>query len=412
MTDLTGSETPTRAGRPMLGVAPPEFGSGDAAARADHVAAETLIRSTVQVLANGAAVKDVDSIIQRNLGNVTLADIRAGRLGSNVLGDIINSVEQAKGNAPFNWSAATPQQIDAYLAHNGMTLGARAALAAGNRANRSPDDGPASNSSAYAQGLPVNSAFLKSVGLSDGTGSALAAMGFKTPEQIRQIVGDAHKLGLAPEKAAIDLAELRKAEGSKTNAHVGELKRWGKTDRDLVAEQKEIDKITDPAVRARRQKEHDQKKKANDDHNHEYEEKKVGPNGKKAFKKLRDQIHQNNAALMHKADVDKPGPGVVGESHKRRVADIRKLGGERAVEDEHKKTVASLQPKAKDVIAAEADELAALASPLEAPASKPPAEQPKKPHVAEAKKPTSDPKRPKVPEQRQAANTKAQHPAV
>jgi hypothetical protein len=39
-----------------------------------------------------------------------------------VLGDIINTVEQAKGSAPFNWSAATPQQISAYLSSKGITL--------------------------------------------------------------------------------------------------------------------------------------------------------------------------------------------------------------------------------------------------------------------------------------------------
>jgi hypothetical protein len=93
---------------------------GDALAQADRVAAETLIRTTVTALANGAAVKDLDGLVQRNAGYVSHADIRAGRLGSNVLGDILGTVEQAKGTAPFNWNAATPQQISAYLASKGL----------------------------------------------------------------------------------------------------------------------------------------------------------------------------------------------------------------------------------------------------------------------------------------------------
>jgi hypothetical protein len=95
---------------------------GDATTQADRITAETLIRSTVQVLASGSAIRDLDGLVQRNVGNVSHADIRAGRLGSNVLGDIISTVEQAKGGAPFNWNAASPQQISAYLASKGITL--------------------------------------------------------------------------------------------------------------------------------------------------------------------------------------------------------------------------------------------------------------------------------------------------
>jgi hypothetical protein len=88
----------------------------------DRVAAEILIRTTIETIANGTPVKDVDGAVQRNLGNVSLADIRAGRLGSNVLGDIVGTVEQAKGSKPFNWSAATPAEIKAYLKNNGFTV--------------------------------------------------------------------------------------------------------------------------------------------------------------------------------------------------------------------------------------------------------------------------------------------------
>jgi hypothetical protein len=95
---------------------------GTAASQSDRVAAEALIRTTIAALSNGGAIKDLDDIVRRNAGAITPADIRAGRLGSNVLGDIINAVETAKGSKPFNWSAASPAEIKAYLKNNGFAV--------------------------------------------------------------------------------------------------------------------------------------------------------------------------------------------------------------------------------------------------------------------------------------------------
>jgi hypothetical protein len=89
---------------------------------ADRTAAETLIRSSALALANGAPVRDLDQLVSRNAGRISHADILAGRLGSDVLGDIIGTVEQAKGNAAFNWNAASPEQIKAYLTNNGFAF--------------------------------------------------------------------------------------------------------------------------------------------------------------------------------------------------------------------------------------------------------------------------------------------------
>jgi hypothetical protein len=89
---------------------------------ADRTAAETLIRSSALALANGAPIRDLDQLVSRNAGRISHADILAGRLGSDVLGDIIGTVEQAKGNAAFNWNAATPEQIKAYLTTNGFAF--------------------------------------------------------------------------------------------------------------------------------------------------------------------------------------------------------------------------------------------------------------------------------------------------
>jgi hypothetical protein len=94
--------------------------SSDALAQAERVTAERLIRSMAETLSQGAPVKDLDGLVQRNAGRVSLADIRSGRVGSNVLGDIISTVEQAKGNTNFNLHAATPEQMKAYLMANGF----------------------------------------------------------------------------------------------------------------------------------------------------------------------------------------------------------------------------------------------------------------------------------------------------
>jgi hypothetical protein len=101
--------------------APPSLhAENDAASQADRVAAETLIRTTVQSVGNGSVPQDLDELVRRNAGRVTREDLRSGRLGSTILGDIINSVEQAKGNTAINWSAATPQQMKAYLTAHGL----------------------------------------------------------------------------------------------------------------------------------------------------------------------------------------------------------------------------------------------------------------------------------------------------
>src|SRR5262249_7039790 len=95
--------------------------SDDAQQHADRVAAETLIRTTAMAMANGAAVKDLDGLIQRNVGRISAADLRAGRLGAIVVGDIVNAVEQAKGNTNVNWLSAPPQQLSAYMLANGLS---------------------------------------------------------------------------------------------------------------------------------------------------------------------------------------------------------------------------------------------------------------------------------------------------
>ena len=163
-----------------------EASSHDAAAEIDRVAAERLIRSTIETLARGASVKDVDGLVQRNLGNVTLADVRAGRLGSNVLGDIVNTVEQAKGNAAFNWNTATQEQIKAYLTGHGLTL--PQSMMDGNRRTSQNDGSGRSSGGSDARGTAgiteanFSGSSLEKMGLSVDTFKAMHKEGFNNTQ--------------------------------------------------------------------------------------------------------------------------------------------------------------------------------------------------------------------------------------
>jgi hypothetical protein len=406
---------------PSGGVAPPVMGAlaepGDAATQADRVAAETLIRSTVQVLASGSAIRDLDGLVQRNVGNVSHADIRAGRLGSNVLGDIISTVEQAKGGAPFNWNAASPQQISAYLASKGIATGGHtegprtAAQGEGAASDRQVTSG----SYARELGSGTDHAFLKSVGLNDATGRALAAMGFTTPEQVRQVVHDANTLGLAPSAAALDLGRLRKAEGARTNQHVAALKQYGDDLHALDAEKREIAKINDPKERAERMRAHEERVRQREERLKAYRDGNVQtPDGKKSFDRVRDKIR---AKSEQRVELEGPAQANFGEAHSARANDAERLAVAQQVEANHRTTVAEVAaaPSARDDIKArlarraqtqtqtEGDPLTRLTTVVQpAAATAAPATPAAK---GEGAKPAGE--QTKAPEQRQAANTKA-----
>jgi len=384
--------------------------SSDAATQADRIAAETLIRSTVQVLASGSAIRDLDSLVQRNVGNISQADIRAGRLGSNVLGDIISTVEQAKGNAAINWHAATPQQIAAYLAANGFN-----AASANRLMGASPiaaDEKP--NSGDYTRGLATSadSSFLKSVDLNDATGKALAAMGFATPEQVRQVVHDANTLGLAPSTAALDLGRLRKAEGARTDQHVAALKQYGDDLSALSAEKREIEKISDPKERAERMRLHEEKVRQREEKLNAYRDGNVRtPDGRKSFERVRDKLRKEN---NKKVELDGPAQANFGETYNGRIADVERLAAMPQVEANHGATVAEIAaaPSVSDDIKARLARTAQAKAEDDTPAPASSVAQPGAAKTASAtqvtKSETAKPAaEPKAPEQRQAVNTKA-----
>ena len=171
---------------------------------ADATRAETLIRSMALALANGAPIKDLDEIVRRNAGQVSRSDLVAGRLSSNVLGDIINTVEQSKAAASFDWRSATSDQIRAYLSARGIDprpLGygdpwARMADArGGGSANRSEASGGYSgNLGSITQDNFAHTPFA-TTGLSYANFNNLRAQGFDAA-QITSAVNTNKALGL------------------------------------------------------------------------------------------------------------------------------------------------------------------------------------------------------------------------
>ncbi|MCP3367727.1 hypothetical protein [Bradyrhizobium cajani] len=104
---------------------------------------------------------------------------------------VATEIAVANRDQPRNQFDAHPNKQDASTTQ--ASSGELGGL--GNYANRigigrprNADDGDSgiTNSGSYARNLPADAAFLKSVGLTDGTGRALAAMGFTSPEQVRQ----------------------------------------------------------------------------------------------------------------------------------------------------------------------------------------------------------------------------------
>ncbi len=272
-------------------------------------------------------------------------------------------------------------------------------------------DGSASQGIA---GGGADPAFLRSVGLSDATGKALAALGFKSPEQIRQVVADTNKLGLSPQKAAVDLARLRKAEGARTDEHVDALKHYGDALKHAREMEKDAAKIQDATQRA------EAVRKAAETRNHaeqalkQHRDQRVKtPDGKKSFDKVRDDIRSED----HHEIGTHGRKAVHDESHRHRVTANKRAGTEREIEEARRKQAVALKQNPnvaksdEDVIAGlidkkEGQEMAARKK------EDPIKTQPKTDSVPENRHSAGNAKSEKSPQQRQAVNKKTLNPTV
>jgi hypothetical protein len=238
MPETPGPPEFTRTSAPVIGLSalPSEESS---LSQADKVAAERLIRTTVQVLSGGAPVRNLDELIARNMGSLTHAEIAAGRLGTKVLGDIIGTVEQAKGNAAFNWNAASQQQIDEYMRQKGInpaTFGhgmGVTRMADGGGAQSGGTNGKAESATAYNGNLGTvtsenySDTPFAAAGLSFSTFSSLRSEGFGN-SNIIHAAEDARQNGFSPnnKKIASAFAVLDRDDGQRRperNRLLGEL---------------------------------------------------------------------------------------------------------------------------------------------------------------------------------------------
>jgi hypothetical protein len=259
------------------------------------------------MLANGAAVRDLDGLVQRNVGNISRADIQSGRLGSNVLGDIVSSVEQAKGNTAFNWSSATPQQISAYLQKLGLTLAQAQRLSgevrgevdarAGNNGSSRASDRVTSGT--YDHSLNSSeSAVFGSLSKTYGATAARSALDYAT------------QLGAAPEFAR---KFIKMDEQSRQDF------------RQFVTEMRSDPTLTDDQVKAKVQ---------------EFRQKH--PNSPLTEQDIIKVIRSQD---QRKVKNDGPQAGNFGENHDERRAEVREAGIEASVEGAHRKTVAEIKAK-------------------------------------------------------------------
>lgn len=222
---------PGRAIPAAVIAAPEAFPNAPSAAalHIDEVAAENLIRTTAQVFSKGGPTGDLNALVKRNVGEV----IRSGSVAGNVIGDIITTVESAKGGKDkFDWNSANLEEKKAYLISHGLSLaslGLGGGLAAQGR-DGSKSEGSASgvagggNSAQYSTLKTAWDPATGGVGLSKNnfasspfpaahldlpTAKALLAQGFN-PRQVVQAGNDTHALGLNPKVDAAPIARLNR----------------------------------------------------------------------------------------------------------------------------------------------------------------------------------------------------------
>lgn len=131
---------------------------------------------------------------------------------------------------------------------------------------------------------------LNAMGMSGHTAQTLMAMGFTSKADILKITSDTKRLGLKVENAAIDLGELRKAEGKRTDAHVTQLESYKNELTRIETQRKEAEKTGNQQKLAEAERQRVELEKRID----EYKKKEVkAEQGKKKFEQIREKVREN-----------------------------------------------------------------------------------------------------------------------
>lgn len=198
-------------------------------------------------------------------------------------------------------------------------------------------------------GAAGNPAFLASQGLTPGVGKALAGLGFKSPEQIKEIVRDAKQIGLPPAAAAVPLGTIRKFEGpERSRAFVKSLTTFADRLKSLREQEKEADKIKDAAKKAEAKRKIAEKRDREVKRIEQDNQRSRTPQGKKAGGQLIKQLREQDQRLRDPANA----------AHKKAQNELsaanRRLASS-AVEDQKRRDVAAAgEPEAKKLAAGDA----------------------------------------------------------
>lgn len=131
---------------------------------------------------------------------------------------------------------------------------------------------------------------LNAMGMSGHTAQALVAMGFTSKADILKITSDTKRLGLKLDDAAVDLGELRKAEGKRTDAHVTQLESYKNELARIEAQRKEAEKSGNQKKLAEAERQRVELEKRMD----EYKKREVKTErGKKKFEQIREKVREN-----------------------------------------------------------------------------------------------------------------------
>jgi hypothetical protein len=327
--------------------------SGEVTARIRVAAQEAIKHIPGAVLGDG----EINEIIRQTGSDQLNMAERLTRASS-----LATDIAKAYNSKPISYANATPEQIDSQRAALGLPPLARGSHAfLRGRKDRDDAGERQATSASYSRALAAGAsdpAFLRSLGLSDVTGKGLGALGFTSPEQVRQVVGDAKTLGLSPNAAAMDLGRLRKAEGARTEEHVGALKAYGDTLRSLNSEEALAKTIKNTKEReVRLQAIAEKRRKAEEDLKAHRDGRVQTQDGKKSFDRVRDRVRAQD---RRRAELEGDKKVAFGESHERRIEDNRAGGSEKKIEGERLERTAGLAAKPAQS-QSNLDELASLA---------------------------------------------------
>lgn len=248
---------------------------------------------------NGLSVS-LGTVVSTALGRLTQADIASLVRGdTGVLNRVQSEVEQqvkAQAQVQTQRMAQAPESgVNDGVGALGLPGLMSYALSRGQQ-RRIEESGERPTTGA---GVRADAEFLRAVGISNELASGLAALGFRSREQVQQVVNDTRRLNLPTSEAAIPVARLRRAEGQRTDEHIDTLARYGRDRERLMRERQEAEREADARRRAERLREIDQRMRQLEQQVEQHRNNRVQtPEGRREFDTIRrlEEMHAERRA--------------------------------------------------------------------------------------------------------------------